>query len=234
MPLIIICLLFLFLLLYDAITIPRFKIYYNINLFYYIICCLLIGLELTLTKYLLEILYINKFLILGIKGLLGTVAFIIINIKINNDNSYKFIDGIFSFQYTLKPEEFHLIYKIIYVLTLIIFQYLKIIIIDKFSEMHFLSTMMITDIFCFPLYCLERFVIQNFNISTKDTFFINISITIINTILMLVFNEILELNFCGLNKNLRKNIINREISEKINILTVTEDDISEGIDEHTN
>ena len=231
MPLIIICLLSLFLLLYDAITIPRFKIYYNINLFYYIICCLLIGLELTLTKYLLEILYINKFLILGIKGLLGTVVFIIINIKINNNNFYKFIDDIFSFQYTLKPEEFHLIYKIIYVLTLIIFQYLKIIIIDKYSEMHFLSTMMITDIFCFPLYCFERFVIQNFNISTIDTFFINVSISIINTILMLVFNEILELNFCGLNKNLRKNIIYRHNSETSNILIVSDDNASDDGDE---
>ena len=232
MPLIIICLLSAFLLLYNALTIPRFKVLYNINFLYYIICCLLMGLELTLTKYLLERLYINKFLILGIKGLLGTIAFIVINIKINNDNFYNFFDDIFSFQYTLKPEEFHLIYKVIYVLTLIIFQYLKIIIIDKFSEMHFLSTMMITDIFCFPLYCLERFVIQNFNISTIDTFFINVSISIINTILMLVFNEILELNFCGLNKNLRKNIISRHNSETNNILIVSDDNASDDGEEN--
>ena len=232
MPLIIICLLSAFLLLYNALTIPRFKVLYNINFLYYIICCLLMGLELTLTKYLLERLYINKFLILGIKGLLGTIAFIVINIKINNDNFYNFFDDIFSFQYTLKPEEFHLIYKIKYVLTLIFFQYLKIIIIDKFSEMHFLSTMMITDIFCFPLYCLERFVIQNFNISTKHTFFINISISIINTILMLVFNEILELNFCGLNKNLRKNIIYRHNSETNNILIVSDDNASDDGEEN--
>ena len=192
------------------------------------------GLELTLTKYLLERLYINKFLILGIKGLLGTVAFIVINIKINNDNFYNFFDDIFSFQYTLKPEEFHLIYKVIYVLTLIIFQYLKIIIIDKFSEMHFLSTMMITDILCFPLYCLERFVIQHFKISTKHTFFINIFISIMNTILMLIFNEILELNFCGLNKNLRKNIINRENQETNKIFNVTDDDTSDDGEENSN
>ena len=93
--------------------------------------------------------------------------------------------------------------------------------------MHFLSTMMITDILCFPLYCFERFVIQHFTISTKDTFFINVSITIINTILMLIFNEILELNFCGLNKNLRKNIINRENQETNNILNITEDNTSD-------
>ena len=230
-PLIIICFLSVFLLLYNYLKIPRFKVLYNINLLYYIICCILMGLELTLTKYLLEKLYINKFLIIGIKGLFGTIAFIIINIKVNKDDFFNFFDNIFSFQYTLKPEEFHLIYKVIYVLTLIIFQYLKIIIIDKFSEMHFLSTMMITDIFCFPLYCLERFVIQNFNISTKDTFFINISITIINTILMLVFNEILELNFCGLNKNLRKNIIYRQNSETSNILIVSDDNASDDGDE---
>jgi len=233
-PLMIICLLSVFLLMYNALTIPRFKVYYNINLFYYIVCCLLIGFELTLTKYLLETLYINKFLILGIKGLLGTVAFTIINIKVNNDNFYNFIDDIFSFQYTLKPEEFHIIYKIVYVLTLIIFQYLKIVIIDKFSEMHFLSTMMITDILCFPLYCFERFVVQHFRISTKHTFFINIFISIMNTILMLIFNEILELNFCGLNKNLRKNIINRENQETNKIFNVTDDDISDDGEENSN
>ena len=153
------------------------------------ILCLLTGLELTSLKYLLEKLSINKFLILGLKGVLVTITFIIINIKINKNDIHKFFDKLLSFQFILIPEDFNLFSKIFYVLTLFIFQYLKILIIGKFSEMHFLSTMMITDIICFPLYCIERFVIQKFIVSTKDTFIINVFIGIINTILMLVFNK---------------------------------------------
>ena len=61
-------------------------------------------------------------------------------------------------------------FKIIYTLSLVITQYLKIIVINKFSEMHFLSAMMIADIFSFLLYCIERFAIEKFIISTLDTF----------------------------------------------------------------
>ena len=77
---------------------------------------------------------------------------------------------------------------------------------------------MIADILYFPLYCIERFVIQGFGVSTPIAFYANIIIGFINTILMLIFNEILELKFCGLNKYLRKNIINREKIETDNIV----------------
>ena len=160
----------------------------------------------------------NKFLILGLKGILGTIAFIIINVKVNKDEFFNFLDRILSFEYTFNPEDFHILFKIIYVLTLVIFQYLKICVIDKFGEMHFISSIMITDILYFPLYCIERFAIQDFIVSTKDTFAINMIIYVINTILILIFNEILELNFCGLNTNLRKNIIQRENQDKAKIV----------------
>ena len=234
-PLIIICILSVFLLLYNALKIPRFQVIYNINLLYYFICCILLGLELTLTKYLMETLYINKLLILGMRGLIGTVAFIVINLKVNKDDFFKFFDDIFLFQYTLRPEDFHIMHKISYVLTLILYQYLKVYVIDKFGEMHFLSSIMITDILLFPLYCIERFIIQGFNISTKDTFFINIIISIMNTLLMLIFNEILELNFCGLNSNLRKYIIQREKKDKANLIKLikitNEDNYPDEVDE---
>ena len=213
-PLIIICSLTVFLILYNSLKIARFKAYYNINFLYYIICCIFLGFDLTLTKYLLEKLYINKYLILGLKGVLGTIAFIIINVKVDKDEYYNFLDKIFSFQYTIKSEDFHILLKIIYVVSLIIFQYLKISLIDKFGEMHYLSSIMIANILYFPLYCIERFAIQGFAISTKDTFFINIIIYILITILMLIFNEILVLNFWGFNTNLRKNIIQRENQDK--------------------
>ena len=90
--------------------------------------------------------------------------------------------------------------------------------INKFNEMRFLSAMMIADIFSFLLYCIERFAIEKFIISTLDTFIFNVFIYIINVLLMLVLNEILELNFCGLNINLRKNIITRQRKEIYTLL----------------
>ena len=83
---------------------------------------------------------------------------------------------------------------------------------------------MIADIIYFPLYCIERFAVQKFKISTFDSFILNILVGIINTILMLIFNEILELNFCGLNKHLRKNIINREENEALELITTGNND----------
>ena len=229
-PLIIIFLLSLFLMLYNPLKIERFKDLYNINLLIYIIIFIFMGFELVFIKYLVDTLFINKFLILAIKGILGTIIFIIINLTTNKNDYYNFFDKLLSFQYDLGNENFYLSFKIFYVITSCFLQYLKIVIVNKFDETHFLSTLMITDIFYFPLYCIERFSVQNFKISTVDTFYINVLIGVINTILMLIFNEILELNFCGCNKYLRKNIIRRESLEIIKIFGNSEDD-RESIDE---
>ena len=217
-PLIIIFLLSLFLMLYNYILIPRFVHIFNTNICYYIICFVLMGFELTTIKYLVDKLFINKFLILAIKGLLGTITFTIICIETNEKNIYDFFDKFLSFEYLLEPEEYSIIQKIAYIVTLCILQYLKIIVINLFGEAHLLSAIMITDILYFPLYCIERFEIQDFGISTLVSFYANIIIGFLNTFMMLIFNEILELNFCGLNKYLRKNIINREKAETDNII----------------
>ena len=42
---------------------------------------------------------------------------------------------------------------------------------------------------------------------------INISIKVLQVILCLIFLEIIELNFCGLNENLKKYIIRRSVFE---------------------
>ena len=224
-PLIIIFLLSLFLMLYNPLKIERFKDLYNINLLIYIIIFIFMGFELVFIKYLVDTLFINKFLILSIKGILGTIIFIIINITTNKNDYYNFFDKLLSFQYDLGNENFYLSFKIFYVITSCFLQYLKIVIINKFDETHFLSTLMITDIFYFPLYFIERFIVQKFSISTVDIFFINIPIGVINTILMLIFNEILELNFCECNKYTRKNIIRRESQDILNLVENNDDDM---------
>lgn len=211
-PLIIIFVLSLTIIMVNVLSINRFfKVYGGLNILYYSIIFILMGIEVTIIKYLVDKLYINKFLILGIKGILGTIVFTVINITVNKDEFYQFFDNLLSYEYMYQPEEFDLVNKIFYVLTLWILQYLKIVVINRFSEIFLLSTLMITDIIYFPLYCIERFAIQQFKISTVISFIINVSVGIINTIMMLIINEILEVNICGLNKYLRRNIINRNI-----------------------
>ena len=56
-PLIIIFLLSLFIMLYNPLKIERFKDLYNINLLIYVITYVLMGLELVIIKYLIEVLH---------------------------------------------------------------------------------------------------------------------------------------------------------------------------------
>ena len=177
----------------------------------------------------MESLYLNSFLILGLKGILGTIVFIIINIRFNKKQFFDILDNILSFQYEFTPEDFHIMHKIIYVSTLIIFQYLKVTITDNFGEMHFISSMTLTDILYFPLYCIERFAVQRYKISRVDTFIINSLTSVTHSISMLIFNEILELNFCGLNTNIRKNIILREQIDKENLIELFDINIEDNI-----
>ena len=134
-PLIIIFILSIIILIFNSRGVIRFKVVYEFtNLFYFIIICILLGLELTCIKYLLEHLNINKFLILGLKGLLGTVVFSIIYIMKFNDNTdyiYEFCSDIFQYQFYFEREEFSIWFKIIYTLSLVITQYLKIIVINN-------------------------------------------------------------------------------------------------------
>ena len=107
-------------------------------------------------------------------------------------------------------DEFPIIEKIGYILSLILIQYLKVFTINTFSQNHILSSMMVSDLIYLPLYIIERFVVQGFNISNMGSFILNSSIGVINVLLMSVFNEILECNFFGLNYNLIKNINERQ------------------------
>ena len=107
-------------------------------------------------------------------------------------------------------EEFEIIQKIGYILTLIMIQYLKIFTINTFSQNHLLSSMMISDLIYFPLYTTERFVIQDFEISNIWSFILNFIVGVINVFLMLIFNEILECKFLGMNYNTIKNINKRQ------------------------
>ena len=209
-PSIIILIIALFMILFNLFSFERFKNIFGFNLIAYFGSFLLMGLELSLLKYLLSIEFISIYLILFFKGVIGTIVFLIINLTCNKNDFFDFLDKILSFEYESMNEEFPIIQKCGYVISLIFTQYIKIFTINTFSQDHILSSMMITDLIYLPFYIIERFAIEGFDISQKWSFIVNSIIGIINVILMSIFNEILECKFFGLDYNLIKNINERQ------------------------
>lgn len=216
-PCIIIIFISLFMIIYNASTVQRFNKIFNINFLYYLSVYVLTGVELVLIKYLVDVQFINVFLILGIKGLIGTITFGIINLLVNRHNFIYFFSEFLSFENEENFEDFSILFKIFYIISFLLVQFLKIEIIQIFTESHFLSSAMISDVFYFPFYLIEKFAIQNFPISTTDTFYINNIIGIINTILLLIFNEIIEIKCCDVAKNTNINIDQRQETEIVNL-----------------
>ena len=213
-PLIIIIILFLFVLVLTYFESVRFhKIFNLINVITYSTIFILTGLETILIKYLTDKEFLNIFLIIGLKGIIGTVVFFVINYFYNEINFFYLIDKLITFEYENMYETFDLYQKILYIITQIIVQFLKIYIINQFTETHFFYSMMITDIIYFPLYISERIYIQKFEIHIYSLFFSNFIIAITSFILNLIINEILECNCCNFNFNLRKTIVERQIYE---------------------
>ena len=205
----------LFIILFNAISVTRFKKIFNINFLYYMMTYVIMGIEIVLIKYLTDILFINSFLILAIKGFIGTIVFIFINIFLTGKELFYLFDKLMTFEYDNMYEDFNIAQKIFYIITLLIVQYLKIFIINESSESHFLAVAMISDVFFFPLYFIEKFGIQKFPITTSSTFYLNIIFGVLNATLLLIFNEIIEIKCCGIEKNLNKNIEKRENIEMI-------------------
>ena len=181
------------------------------------------GIEIVLTKYLTDILYINLYFILVLKGVFETIIFAIINICVKGEEIFYFVDKFMVFEYDNMYEDFGIAQKIFYILTFPFFQYLKIFIIKEYNETHFLSVTMISDVFFYPLYYIEKFAVQKFPITTPSSFYLNLIFGILNAILLLIFNEIIELKFCGIEKDLNKNIEKRENME-MNKIILEEDD----------
>ena len=200
----------LFIILFNATSVERFGKIFNINFLYYMILYVLMGIEIVFDKYLTDKQFIDRLVILVLKGLIGTISFIAINILYNSEEFFYFFDKLMSFEYYNMYEEFDLSEKIFYVITNVIFIYLKMYIINKYTEIHFLAASMISDAIFFPLYLIEKFWVQKFEITTSSTFYLNIIFGVLNPVLLLIFSEIIELKCCGFEKDLNKNIEKRK------------------------
>ena len=222
-PFIIIFILSILIILFNIFGVDRFlKKFKPVNSSIYYTTYFLIGLEIVIIKRLVDYEFLSIFLILGIKGLIGTIIFTGINIAYTPRQFYDFLDSILTFEYDDMLDDFEVIYKIIYVVTLVILEWLKIYVINKYSENHLQMILMMVDLIYFPFYCIERFPIQGFTIFRFDSFIFNVIIGVLNTFFMLIFNEILECKFWGLDKGLKRNINKRKdiiIDPNIDILS---------------
>ena len=194
-------------IIFNYSDIDRFKKKFGaLNTAIDIILFVCMGIEMIFIKILTDNQYLSIYLILGLKGIIGTIIFAVIYAEFPQEEFFNFFDKTWNFEYEFLNESFPIIYKILYITSLVFLAYLKIYTINQFSENHILSSLMIIDIIYFPLYCIERFAVQGFGISTPSCFWLNMTAGIISCFLMLIFNEILECNFWGLNLNLKKNI----------------------------
>ena len=186
------------------------------------------GVEIVLIKFLTDVQFINPFLILSFKGITGTIVFIFINIFFRGEKLFNLVDKIMTFEYDDMNEEFIIVQKIFYIITTLIVQYLKIYIINECTETHLLAVAMLADVFFYPLYMMEKFGIQKFPITTSSSFYLNLISGILNAFLLLIFIEIIELKFCGIEKGLNKNIEKRGNLEMSTNNQIFKDDDDDG------
>ena len=173
----------------------------------------LISLGNVFYKFLMEKIYINPFKILFIQGLieliLGIITLIITTSIDVIDNFIDFIDEV-------EPKDIIVLFSLILIQFLIYL--IQIIIINIFSPFHILLIYIIKDFIAFFIY----YNIQNPGISLYITIGIGICICIF---MLLVFTEIIELNFLGLSKMTKRNIELRAQIDSVN--EIINDDITE-------
>jgi hypothetical protein len=213
-------------IIYNYGDIDRFKKKFSAaNMIVYMITFFCMGIEMVFIKLLSDSEYLSIYLILGLKGVIGTIVSLLLYLLMPYDKFFDIFDKNFNFEYEFLKQPFPIYSKILYIISLVILEYFKVYTINQFSENHIVSCMMIVDIIYFPIYCIERFAIQGFSISTPRCFWPNMVVGIINCFLMLIFNEILECKFWGLNTNLKVNIDKRANKiEKEERLTVNSGD----------
>lgn len=213
-PLTIIIIFNIVLIFVICFFVPRVKdIFDAYNLFFFILIFIFLGLETVANKYLIDQQFISIYLILFLKGLIGTIVFCIIKYVFKKDNVV--VDNVI--KETLVIVEFDVIQKISYIISFVGLQLLKLLVIKNYNVFHLFFSIIILDILYFPFYVIERLLLPHHNklkINNKLSFSLHSSVAFISVPLMLVFIEVLELNFLGLNTNIKKNIDQRIVEDK--------------------
>ena len=137
------------------------------------------------------------------------------DLEFGKDNPKKYFDNIYSL-FTGEINRLEIILYIVYTFVEGGFQLLINETLNRFTIYHILFIIQIIG-----------FIIDILKVKEKiGKLIIIICCGFIELFFTLVFLEIIELNFCGLNKNLKKNIMNRSIEDS-NISNIYEDDDEE-------
>jgi len=174
-------------------------------------------LENYFLKYFMEYYYYSPIFICFLRGSVYSIISIIMLSIFLNINCKGFISDYCLLLSENKSISGYAI--IIYIIQSILYissAFVKLLIMDNFSIFHIII-----------LYTFNTLIISVGNLLENYTYYelIMIIITFLIEILSIfIFLEIIELNFCGFNHNLKKNIINRSIDEKNIIYEVNDED----------
>ena len=193
--------------------------------FFFIYCIYLFldSLFITYEKYMMDKLYYSPFIIVFSIGILflfsATFFSILIFIKgsmLYNGKKYKLP------KYSDYFDEYGVTGPIIHIVYLTSFRFvlniLKILIIYYFTQFHTYTAYILIKIFDLLL-----------KKETNYKYF-SLPLCVIQILGLLVFLEIIELNFCGLNKNTKRNIESRETQENLILLKYDESSSEPGIE----
>ena len=218
--------LILFIIFSLCIDIPFNTTLFKPRFYFILIFCIFLSTDsffMTYEKYMMDKLYYSPFIIVFSIGILFLIeaTFFSILIFINGNMIYN------GKNYTLPKysdyfDEYGITGPIIHIVYLISFRFpiniLKILTIYYFSQFHTYSAYVLIKIF--------DLLLRN----KSDYKFFSLPLFVFQILGLLVFLEIIELNFCGLNKNTKRNIESREKQEYLNLLRNDESSSEAGID----
>ena len=174
---------------------------------------MLYSLENVLDKYLMLIKYIKPNEILFSNGIIVLILSIITLVITTNVGN---VDNFWDYIYNLDTKEVLIFISLIFIY--FIDSLFILLIIYLFSPIHIMLTDFISDIINFFVYINETEILTNIFV---------IIFTFINIFTILVFIELIELNFCGLSTMTIKNI---ETRAKIDALEEEKDESDKIID----
>ena len=179
----------------------------KINILVYfdsVLIFILTGISYIFQKYMIDIKYADRFIILFYKGLFSLIIIIIFQIfyyifdKNMLINFNKLYDNILCFG--------------IYFILILIYEIIIIMLIKETKNIIFFLLIVFSNFFSEVIFPIKT----KYKITTHNPF-IYFFIHLINIFGCLIFMEIIILNFCNLNKNIENEMIKRSIIEKYEI-----------------
>ena len=82
--------------------------------------------------------YLSIYLILGLKGVIGTIVSLLLYLLMPYDKFFDIFDKNFNFEYEFLKQPFPIYSKILYIISLVILEYFKVYTINQFTNIIFI------------------------------------------------------------------------------------------------